>query len=134
MKQKDMTCSCCGKLGCVAQNLCPSCYQRKRLTGTLEYKKRKRGPNPDNWGENTRRVFTMYKSGVSQSDIARNLGISRQRVSQIICTYGKKINYYRLIHMSMQELADWLVMNGNGEDYQTWLSWLQQEASDGKAP
>ena len=132
MKQKDMTCSCCGKLGCVAHNLCHSCYQRKWLTGTLEYKKKKHGTNPDNWGENTRRVFTMYKSGVSQSDIARNLGISRQRVGQIICTYGKKINYYRLIHMSMQELADWLVMNGNGEDYQTWLSWLQQEAADGQ--
>ena len=28
-----------------------------------------------------------------------------------------------------EELADWLVMNGNGEDYKSWLDWLRQEAS-----
>ena len=34
----------------------------------------------------------------------------------------------KLRAMSDEELADWLVMNGNGEDYKTWLDWLKQEA------
>lgn len=40
-------------------------------------------------------------------------------------------NADRLRAMSDEELAEWLVMNGNGEDYKTWLDWLRQEASDG---
>lgn len=39
-------------------------------------------------------------------------------------------NADRLRAMSDEELADWLVMNGNGEDYKTWLDWLRQEATD----
>ena len=34
----------------------------------------------------------------------------------------------RIRRMTDEELADWLVMNGNGEDYKTWLDWLKQEA------
>lgn len=33
----------------------------------------------------------------------------------------------RIRSMSDEELADWLVMNGDGEDYKTWLGWLKQE-------
>lgn len=39
-------------------------------------------------------------------------------------TWGDKIRA-----MTDEELADWLIMNGNGSDYQTWLDWLKQEAS-----
>lgn len=39
-------------------------------------------------------------------------------------------NADRLRAMSDEELADWLVMNGNGEDYKTWLDWLRQEATN----
>ncbi|MEE1214247.1 MAG: hypothetical protein U0L04_04635 [Bacteroidaceae bacterium] len=31
---------------------------------------------------------------------------------------------------SDEELADWLIMNGNGSDYQTWLDWLREEVKD----
>jgi hypothetical protein len=41
-----------------------------------------------------------------------------------------KTNADRIRSMSDEELADWLVMNGNGEDYKTWLDWLKQEAKD----
>lgn len=37
-------------------------------------------------------------------------------------------NADRILRMTDEELADWLVMNGNGEDYKTWLDWLKQEA------
>ena len=37
-------------------------------------------------------------------------------------------NADRIRRMTDEELADWLVMNGNGEDYKTWLDWLKQEA------
>ena len=30
--------------------------------------------------------------------------------------------------MTDEELADWLILNGDGSDYQTWLSWLREEA------
>lgn len=32
--------------------------------------------------------------------------------------------------MTDEELADWLIMNGDGSDYQTWLDWLKQEATE----
>ena len=31
--------------------------------------------------------------------------------------------------MTDEELADWLIMNGDGSDYQTWLDWLKEVAS-----
>lgn len=37
-------------------------------------------------------------------------------------------NADRIRSMTDEELADWLVMNGNGEDYKTWINWLKQEA------
>lgn len=36
-------------------------------------------------------------------------------------------NADRIRAMSDEELADWLVMNGDGSDYETWLDWLKQE-------
>lgn len=42
----------------------------------------------------------------------------------------KKTNADRVRSMTDEELADWLIMNGNGSDYQTWLNWLRQEAAD----
>ena len=41
-----------------------------------------------------------------------------------------KTNADRIRSMTDEELADWLVMNGNGSDYQTWLDWLRQEAQE----
>ena len=60
-----------------------------------------------------------------------------------MCDYGEKeddpptcyeskpqTNADKIRAMTDEELADWLVMNGNGEDYKTWLDWLKQEAKD----
>ena len=40
-------------------------------------------------------------------------------------------NADRIRAMTDEELADWLIMNGDGSDYQTWLDWLKEEANDG---
>ena len=48
------------------------------------------------------------------------------------CSYFKKkpiTNADRVRAMMDEELADWLVMNGNGDDFQSWLEWLKQEAT-----
>lgn len=42
----------------------------------------------------------------------------------------KQTNADRIRSMTDEELADWLVMNGNGEDYKSWLDWLRQEAKE----
>ena len=39
-------------------------------------------------------------------------------------------NADRIRGMTDEELADWLIMNGNGSDYQTWLDWLREEISE----
>lgn len=41
----------------------------------------------------------------------------------------KRTNADRIRAMTDEELADWLIMNGDGSDYQTWLNWLKAEAS-----
>ena len=38
-----------------------------------------------------------------------------------------KTNADRIRNMTDEELADWLIMNGDGSDYATWLEWLKQE-------
>lgn len=38
-----------------------------------------------------------------------------------------KTNADRIRSMSDEELADWLIMNGDGSDYKTWLKWLREE-------
>lgn len=40
----------------------------------------------------------------------------------------RKTNADRIRSMTDEELADWLIMNGDGSDYQTWLEWLRKEA------
>ena len=47
------------------------------------------------------------------------------------CGNGKpkpQTNADRIRAMTDEELADWLIMNGDGSDYETWLAWLKQEA------
>lgn len=47
------------------------------------------------------------------------------------CDNGKpkqKTNADRIRSMTDEELAEWLIMNGDGSDYETWLEWLKQEA------
>ena len=39
-----------------------------------------------------------------------------------------KTNADRIREMSDEELADWLIMNGDGSDYETWLEWLKKES------
>ena len=39
-------------------------------------------------------------------------------------------NADRIRAMTDEELADWLIMNGNGSDYKTWLDWLKEEATN----
>ena len=56
-------------------------------------------------------------------------------VPNIGCENGKpktkpQTNADRIRQMSDDELADWLVMNGNGEDYRGWLEWLKEEATE----
>lgn len=40
----------------------------------------------------------------------------------------KETNADRIRTMTDEEMADWLIMNGDGSDYETWLAWLKQEA------
>ena len=50
-------------------------------------------------------------------------------VPVVVDTKPKPItNADKIRASSDEELADWLVMNGDGSDYQTWLEWLKQEA------
>lgn len=41
---------------------------------------------------------------------------------------GLKTNADRIRNMTDEELADWLIMNGDGSDYETWLEWLKKES------
>ena len=129
MKQKDMTCSYCGKLGCVSLGLCHKCYQRQWKSGTLEYKERKRGPDPNRWCDRTKKIIALYKDGMKQSDIARSLGVSRQLVNQVVYTRVPKSNYHKLTHMSLEEMAEWFVANGHGGTKDIWIEWLKETAN-----
>jgi hypothetical protein len=42
----------------------------------------------------------------------------------------KQTNADRIRNMTDEEMADWLIMNGDGSDYETWLAWLKQEATN----
>ena len=44
------------------------------------------------------------------------------------CEDERPSNADRIRAMTDEELADWLIMNGDGSDYETWLEWLKQEA------
>jgi len=57
---------------------------------------------------------------------------TREKCSDERRTYRRfhpkpKTNADKIRAMTDEELADWLIMNGNGSDYQTWLDWLKQE-------
>ena len=48
------------------------------------------------------------------------------------CDYRrkKKTNADKIRAMTVEELADWLIMNGDGSDYQTWFDWLREEVKE----
>lgn len=93
----ERKCSFCGSDNHYAKGLCEPCYNRLRRTGTLEYKDRS-GPRPQTWGENTKRIITLYKSGMSQSEIAREIGVTRQAVHIVI----KRIEQIKIVEIKQK--------------------------------
>ena len=53
------------------------------------------------------------------------------RLPQANTVREKPTNADRIRSMTDEELADWLVMNGNGDDYKSWLKWLKEPVKDG---
>ena len=108
MKQKDKVCSFCGKQGCYAHDLCIACYERKRRTGSLEYKG-KHAPRPGAWSDMTRKILELRQSGMRQVDIVQELGTTKQNVSRVIKDHAKPTNFERIHDMDSKELAAFLL-------------------------
>lgn len=106
-RREEQFCSFCGEKGCYAVGLCRKCYQRKRRNGTLEYKDRS-APRPYMWSEKTKKVLALYKSGVRQAAIAKEVGLTRQGVSIAIKAHARQSNYQRIVAKNPKELAEWL--------------------------
>ena len=108
IKQKDKTCSFCGKQGCYARDLCAACYMRKLRTGSVEYKD-KHAPRPGAWSDMTRKILELRQSGMRQVDIAQELGTTKQNVSRVIKDHAKPTNFERIHDMNAKDLACFLL-------------------------
>ena len=86
----ELMCSCCKKRPVVVKGLCKTCYAR------MKYRKENGIPldSPkysSSYGKTYKKVLELYKSdSISQSEIARVCGVSRQRVHTIIKKYKKE--------------------------------------------
>lgn len=127
---KNKSCSYCGKQEHYAKGLCRACWSRMKRNGTLEYQYH-RGPRPDLWNDTTKQIIEQLNRGETQANIARSLGVSRQLVNQVVHKPWPKANYYKLTHMSIEEMAEWFVANGHGGTKEIWIEWLK-ETADGE--
>jgi len=126
-------CSYCGKEEHYAKGLCRACWSRMKRNGTLEYQYH-HGPRPELWGGKTKQIIERLNCGEKQAEIARSLGVSRQLVNQVYHMKWKRSNYYKLTHMSIEEMAEWFVANGHGSTKEIWLEWLKEVDDDGQTP
>ena len=142
-RRKEQICSFCGKTGCYAEGLCRTCYMRKWRNGTPEYKDR-HGSRPHMWSEKTEKILELYKGGMRQTEIAREVGVTRQAVSIAIKKHWKPNNADRIRSMTDEELAEFMCHNvSNGTvncafcgaaefcrmGHIGWLDWLKEEAA-----
>ena len=107
MKRENQTCTFCGSKGVYAVGLCRNCYMRKRRNGTPEYKDRS-VQRPNRWSENTKKILELYKGGMRQVDIVKEVGLTKQWVSFVIKKYVKPTHADRVRAMTDEELAEWL--------------------------
>lgn len=86
---EGMTCSCCGKKPAEVKGLCRNCYGCVHYAekNPTNYKPGKRGPERN---ETTLKALKFVNDGMTQSEVARILGVSRQRVSQIVKSKRKE--------------------------------------------
>lgn len=121
-------CAYCGREGVYALGMCKACYSRKRRNGTVEYKERK-GPR----SQNAKKTLELYRGGMKQTDIARELGITREAVSQTIKRHCKPTRAERIRAMSDEKLAEFLWgVETSGRAYgplgkNAWTGWLRQD-------
>ncbi len=135
-KTQPLFCNHCGNEGTYARGLCRTCYNRLMRTGSVE-------PNPraDELKERNLEIAREWVGGKTIREIADKYGMSFQRVQQISSKYARRLNSYRIRHMTDEELANWLIniamqcMAVSGKyDYLTnktwWLEWLKAEAEE----
>lgn len=86
---RNETCKICGSHQIYCKNMCQRCYALDYYSKTHpDYSPGKTGPKPK---AQTEKVFTLLKCGMKQSEIARSIGVSRQRVSQIVKNRERKV-------------------------------------------
>ncbi len=133
----ERKCTNCGRTDhYYAKGLCRACYERMRRNGT--FKKQYAhgvGSRPDLWSDKTKRILELYRDGMRQVDIVKEVGLTRQAVSLVIKKYTKPSNADRIRSMSDEELAEWATTIGRtfGEEYEGYMSaldWLEQEAKE----
>ena len=78
MNNQGKMCSLCKKKEAVCKGMCWNCYLKT-------YRKSKRLPKRDIRHDRTKKIIIDYAlNDISQSEIARKYGVSRQRVSTIL--------------------------------------------------
>ena len=80
---EGVLCSCCGNKQAVIKGMCRNCYGCIHYAekNPTNYKPGKRGPER---GETSNKAISLFKIGMKQSEIAKSLGVSRQRISYIL--------------------------------------------------
>ena len=147
MKEGRVCYNCGGEY--YVKGLCKACYQRMWRNGSLE--RRKRGRPAGGFGEKTTQILEAYKSSRpagTMASLAREFGVSREYVRQVIQRYYKPTNADKIRAMTDEELAAWQaklpccppgvsleelyysVNSREDTDFGTkrWLNWLQKEA------
>ena len=120
-----VVCKECGYQTIYAKGLCRNCYARKLRSGSSKRKERKTEPS-----EKQQKILDLYNETKNVLKTANAIGCSRAYVYALLREYKKITNADRIRSMTDEELADWLIMNGNGTDYETWLNWLKQEVKE----
>ena len=142
MKEGRVCYNCGGEY--YVKGLCRACYQRMWRNGSLE--RRKRGRPAGGFGEKTTQILEAYKSSRpagTMASLAREFGVSREYVRQVIQRYYKPTNADKIRTMTDEELAaiiyacppdyaklseDEICIKFNDECKACWLNWLQKEA------
>lgn len=77
------TCKSCGSENYYAKGLCKRCYYRGRYKKTSEHKKPKGRPARKEPSDTDRAILDAVREANSQSEVAREFGVTRQRVHYI---------------------------------------------------
>lgn len=123
-------CSYCGREDVYAKGLCKNCYARQLRNGAVGYKGNLKGPR----SKNAIKTLELYRKGMKQTDIARELGITQASVSLTIKRYSDSVRADRIRSMSDEKLAEFLCGIETAATYygplgnkDAWLVWLRKE-------